>query len=130
MLVLLPLSLIGAALAKEAAATYGKFQSGEVDLVRLFRQVTAALPAWVNHLMDQFDIGSLGELQQRLSEGLLKGSQFLAGQALAIGQNTFEFVINLGVMLYLLFFLFRDGEALARRIRDALPMREHLIDEL
>jgi predicted PurR-regulated permease PerM len=130
MLVLLPLSFIGAALAKEAAATYGKFQSGEVDLVRLFRQVTAALPAWVNQLMDQFDIGSLGELQQRLSESLLKGSQFLAGKALVIGQNTFQFVINLGVMLYLLFFLFRDGEALSGRIRDALPMREHLFDEL
>jgi len=129
-LVLLPVSLIGAALAKEAATTYGKFQSGELDLVRLFRQMTTALPAWANQLMDQFDIGSLGELQQRLSEGLLKGSQFLAGRALAIGQNTFEFVINLGVMLYLLFFLFRDGKTLSVRIRDALPMREHLVDEL
>jgi predicted PurR-regulated permease PerM len=130
MLVLLPLSLIGAALAKEAATTYAKFQSGEIDLVRLFRQVTSALPAWVNDLMTQFDVGSLGALQERLSEGLLKGSQYLAGQVLAIGQNTFEFVVNLGVMLYLLFFLFRDGEALAGRIRDALPMREHLFDEL
>ena len=52
------------------------------------------------------------------------------GQALTIGHNTFAFVINLAVMLYLLFFLFRDGEALSRRIRDAVPMRENLIDEL
>ena len=130
MMVLLPLSLIGAALTKEAARTYGRFQSGEIDLVRLFREATAALPSWVTDLMKEFDIGSLGALQQQLSDGLLKSSQFLAGQALTIGQNTFEFVINLGVMLYLLFFLFRDGEKLTRRIRGVLPLHEHQLDEL
>ncbi len=130
MMVLLPLSLIGAALAKEAASTYGRFQSGEIDLVRLFRQVTAALPSWVTEQMNQLDIGNLGALQEQLSAGLLKSSQFLAGQALTIGQNTFEFVINLGVMLYLLFFLFRDGERLTHRIRGVLPLHEHQLDEL
>lgn len=130
MSVLLPLSLIGAALTKEAAHTYGRFQSGEIDLARLFREVTAALPSWVTDLVKEFDIGNLGALQQQLSDGLLKSSQFLAGQALTIGQNTFEFVINLGVMLYLLFFLFRDGEKLTDRIRAALPLHEHQLNEL
>jgi predicted PurR-regulated permease PerM len=37
--------------------------------------------------------------------------------------NTFEFVISLGIMLYLLFFLMRDGRRLADSIKEAVPLR-------
>jgi predicted PurR-regulated permease PerM len=52
----------------------------------------------------------------------VKGSQFFAAQAINIGQNTFEFVVSLFVMVYLLFFLLRDGDDLARRLRAAIPL--------
>jgi len=52
-------------------------------------------------------------------------------QALSIGQNTFQFVVSFGVMLYLVFFLLRDGGEIGRRIRRALPLdegpKQHLI---
>ncbi len=32
------------------------------------------------------------------------------------------FIVNLFIMLYLLFFLLRDGDHLAKRIRDAIPL--------
>jgi predicted PurR-regulated permease PerM len=53
----------------------------------------------------------------------MKGSQFLATQALNIGQNTFQFIVNLFIVLYLLFFFLRDGDYLSTRIRQALPLR-------
>jgi predicted PurR-regulated permease PerM len=53
----------------------------------------------------------------------MKASQFLAAQALNIGQNTFDFIVKLFIVLYLLFFLLRDGDGLSRRIRDAIPLR-------
>jgi predicted PurR-regulated permease PerM len=53
----------------------------------------------------------------------VKGGQVLAPQALSIGLNTFDFMIGLGIMLYLLFFLLRDGKALAERIKSAIPLR-------
>ena len=37
--------------------------------------------------------------------------------------STVDFVVSLFVMLYLLFFLLRDGDALAKRIKDAVPLR-------
>jgi predicted PurR-regulated permease PerM len=49
---------------------------------------------------------------------------------LNIGQSTFEFVVNVAIMLYLLFFLFRDGNALSRRVKDAIPLRTELRDAL
>uniref|UniRef100_UPI002738588D AI-2E family transporter n=1 Tax=Stenotrophomonas sp. YIM B06876 TaxID=3060211 RepID=UPI002738588D len=54
----------------------------------------------------------------------VQGSQLIATRAINIGQNTFQFLISFGVMLYLLFFLLRDGPALAVRIRDAIPLDE------
>jgi predicted PurR-regulated permease PerM len=130
MMVILPLTLIGAALAQEAAGVYGRFQSGELNLVRLFQQVLDLLPRWVAGLMDRFGVASLGALQERLTTGLLKGSQFLAGQAINIGQSTFDFVVNLAVMLYLLFFLLRDEAALSTRIKAAIPLNDEQRSEL
>ena len=58
-----------------------------------------------------------------LSAGLARASQFLATQALNIGQATFELVVRMFVMLYLLFFLLRDGDELFRIIKEAVPLR-------
>jgi predicted PurR-regulated permease PerM len=52
-----------------------------------------------------------------------EGGQVLAPQALSLGMNTFEFMIGLGIMLYLLFFLLRDGNTISERIREAIPLR-------
>jgi predicted PurR-regulated permease PerM len=122
-IVILPLTLITASLVQEASGVYEKFQSGELNLARNFQQVVDALPTWVANLLDRFGLTNLAEVQERLSAGLMKGSQFLAAQALNIGQTTFELIVRLFVMLYLLFFLLRDGDELFRIIKDAVPLR-------
>ena len=122
LIVILPLILIGALLLQEALAVYEKFQSGEIDFGRYFEQVFGALPAWVSDLLNRFGISNLGSMQERLSTGLMEGSKFVATKAFNIGQNTFDFIVNLGIVLYLLFFLLRDGDYLARRIRTAVPL--------
>lgn len=121
-IVILPMTLIAASLTPEALAFYGRVQSGELDLVRFFQQVHDILPAWAINLLDRFGLASLGAVQQKLSAALMAGSQYIATQALNIGQSTFDFVANLFVMLYLLFFLLRDEDALSTRIRDAIPL--------
>ena len=120
--VILPMTLIGASLTQEALGFYGKVRSGELDLVRFFQQVHDVLPVWATSLLDRFGIASLGAVQEKLSAGLMTGSRYIAGQALSIGQSAFDFVANLFVMLYLLFFLLRDEDALSKRIRDAIPL--------
>lgn len=123
MMVILPLILVGALLLQEGFSVYEKIQSGELNFGRLFQQVFDALPAWVTDLLDRFGLTNLGLMQERLSSGLMKGSQFLATQAFNIGQNTFDFIVNLFIVLYLLFFLLRDGDELSQRIREALPLQ-------
>ncbi len=57
-----------------------------------------------------------------LSNGALQGSQLIATEALNMGQNTFHFIISFGIMLYLLFFLLRDGTILSTKIKQAIPL--------
>ena len=121
-MVVLPLALITAALAREAAGLYQSLQSGETDPTLYLRGVFEALPASVVSLLDRFGVADFGNLQQRATEALAQASQFIARQALAVGQNTFEFVVELFITMYLAFFLIRDGENLARDLRLAVPL--------
>jgi predicted PurR-regulated permease PerM len=125
-MVILPLTLVTVSLVREAAGVYARIQSGELNIVRYFQQVYDALPAWAVGLLDRFELTNLGAVKEQLSTGLLKGSQVLAAQAINLGQNTFDFLVSLGVMVYLLFFLLRDGDILFHRIRAGIPLRaEH-----
>jgi predicted PurR-regulated permease PerM len=123
-LVILPLALLGVSLLQEATGVYGRIQAGEINFRSYLETIFDALPDWATGLLDRFDLTSFGDVFERFSSGLLAGSQILTQRAIAIGQNTFEFLVNLFLMLYLLFFLLRDGETLTRRIKAALPLRE------
>lgn len=129
-IVILPLTLVGVSLAQEMASVYRRIQTGELDLVRFLQQILDALPAWATHLLNRFGLVNLDVMQERLSASLMKGSEFFAGQALSIGQGTFDFIANLFVMLYLLFFLLRDEAALFSRIKAAIPLRAGLQEDL
>ncbi|MES2197194.1 MAG: AI-2E family transporter [Pseudomonadota bacterium] len=122
-LVILPLAMIAASLLQEASGFYAKMQSGEYSFAGYAQRVFDALPAWATGLLDRFNLTDLGKVRDSLAAGLLKGGQAVAPQALSIGMNTFDFVVALGIMLYLLFFLLRDGKALAERIKQAVPLR-------
>jgi predicted PurR-regulated permease PerM len=123
LIVILPSTLVTGALVQEASAVYEMFKSGELNLARGLQHVLDALPSWAVGLLDRFGLTDLAGVQEGLSAGLGRASQFIAAQALNIGQATFELVVRMFVMLYLLFFLLRDGDELFRIIMDAVPLR-------
>ncbi|MGB8855918.1 MAG: AI-2E family transporter [Burkholderiales bacterium] len=120
--VVLPFALVTAALAREAAVFYEQLQSGGIDPALYFRGLFDALPSWITSLLDRFGLIDFDTLQKQLSAALVRGSQFIAAQALSIGQNTFEFVASLFITLYLAFYLIRDGDEIARTLRRAIPL--------
>jgi len=123
-IVILPLMAITGGLVQEGGSLYQRLRSGELNVGRFLQQAFDALPLWVHELLVRYGLPDLASVQERLSEGALQASQFIASQAVNIGQNTFQFVISFGVMLYLMFFLLRDGSGLSRRIRQAIPLSE------
>ncbi|HET7061189.1 MAG TPA: AI-2E family transporter [Nitrosospira sp.] len=132
-MVILPLTFITASLLREGLIVYQRIRSGELNFGEYFQQIMNALPHWVVDLMERSGIGNLTQLRDALSNSILQGSQFIATEALSIGQNTFEFVVSFFIMLYLLFFLLRDGAALTAKINKAIPLsmehKHHLISK-
>ena len=126
LLVILPLMVVASSLAVEAAGLYANIQSGQLDLEQFVRKVVEGAPAWLTDLFNTFDLTNLAAVRDGLSRFL----QALVARALLVGQSTFEFVVSLGVMLYLLFFLLRDGAGLTRRIKTAIPLRARQRDAL
>jgi predicted PurR-regulated permease PerM len=116
-MVLIPLVLITASLLQEGANLYQRI-TGDIDLRQYLLQFKSALPEWAVGLLERLEL----TIQERFSTSLMTAGQQLAGQALNIGQTTAEFIVSLFVMLYLLFFLLRDGDELIHHIKRAIPL--------
>lgn len=120
--VILPLAMIGLSLVEEIGTVAAKIRSGQLNFAAYFEQIVQALPRWAVSAMNRFGLGNIAGWQARIESVAAQGSQLIATRALSIGQNTFEFVVSFGVMLYLLFFLLRDGASLSKTVREALPL--------
>ncbi|MBN9126755.1 MAG: AI-2E family transporter, partial [Nitrosospira sp.] len=112
-IVILPFTFMAAALLQEGLMVYQRIRSGELNFGAYFQQIVTALPPWMSSFLENVGLKDASELKDMLSNGALQGSQLIATQALSIGQNTFEFIVSFGIMLYLLFFLLRDGAVLS-----------------
>lgn len=120
--VLFPLLLIGATLLQEGTLFYTKMRSGQIDFGTYFQQIMAVLPNWMTTLLSRFGVDDMNTLKSTLSSAATHASQLIASKLLNLGQVTAQFVISIGIMLYLLFFFLRDGVVLAAKITRAIPL--------
>jgi predicted PurR-regulated permease PerM len=118
--VLIPVLLVGLAVAQEAASIVTDLQKGNIGLESSLVWLQERVP-FLSRLFVRFDV-QLDQIQEWLSSGAVAAGQWMAGNAVAIGQNTVQFFLQLFVMLYLLFFFIRDGRAILQRITQAVPL--------
>lgn len=121
-LVILPAILLAAFLLQEVITVYALLQSGQIDPGAYFLRFQAALPHWLKEALGRLGLTDLEAVQARLTAGIGASFQSLAAKAFSIGQSALGFVFALGIMLYLTYFLLRDGKALATRIEQAIPI--------
>src|SRR5471030_2474217 len=122
LIVFTPLGIIFSSLAIELNVVYNKLQSHDTQLPAMLADVMQHLPVWVRHFLTEHNLDSTTEIQQKLSGVALKGGQYLAGSVFVIGKSTFGFTVGLGIMLYLLFFLLKDGAYLVNLTMQSLPL--------
>jgi len=120
--VILPLTLLTNSLLQEGSALYQRIESGELKPGVLFRQAMGWLPSWAVSELHRFGITDIGTIQKKITASGGQAGQFLAAQAVNLGQNTMNLFIGFGIMLYLLFFLLRDGRVFAAKIGEAIPL--------
>src|SRR5262249_3175322 len=123
-LAILPSFFLGSLLVNQATAAYGRVQQAvqQGDAVGLVDQIRASrlggLWVRIEPLAAQLSID--------VSDLLLRATDWVADQfveeATNLARTVLVSVVNFLSMLVALLFFFRDGEALAGRLRDLLPM--------
>lgn len=122
LIVILPAAFLGSTLIQEFLHVYGLIQSGKIDIARIFEQMTAALPDWAANWLRSRGWTDFAMARQQISEALSGSFSAIATHALQVGQGALNLVLMLGVMLYLTFFLIRDGESLGHRVIESIPL--------
>lgn len=123
-IVIIPAILLFLLLLNEATTIYGLIRAGQVDFGLYFEQIQRLLPDWAMGLLERAGLDNFDAVRDRVSAGFANSFQALAGQAFNIGQSAFGFFVALTIMLYLTFFLLRDGERLAVIIEQAIPLHQ------
>lgn len=125
LIVVIPVIFVINSLFQEGTALLSKLQKGELNFGQYLKHITDSLPAPLQNLLDKTGwTGDLTDIREKLSEFAMKASQYMANQAYGIGQVTLQFTISLGVMLYMLFFLLRDGSWLTDKVHQAIPLSD------
>jgi predicted PurR-regulated permease PerM len=128
LIVVLPVTLLVSSVVSEGAKVYQKLETGEVNPAQYIEQVRTAFPA-VQETLDRFGV-DIANLKEGVLSTTMSAGKWAAQNALSIGQNTFKLLLNTCLMLYLTFFLLRDGNHLLEMLIRALPLgdaRERLL---
>lgn len=120
LVVLIPSALLAAALARQGFSLYERIASGEINADAVTRFVDRFLPG-IDRLLSRYGL-DMDQVRDTLQSAAGSATQYLAQQALAVGQNVLLLTVLFGLMLYLLFFFFRDGERILDALVRAIPM--------
>lgn len=129
-LVVLPALLLGFSLVQEAANLYLQLQTGEIDLAEMFERVRKSLPRWADEMIVSAGWTDLERARSMVGSSLASVLQNIASRALWFGQGALQLMAAVGVMLYLVFFLLRDGAIIAEKVKQALPLRPSIRERL
>ena len=93
-MVVIPVLLVAASFITEGLSVYQKLQEGRLDPSEYIATFREGFPL-AYHWLERFgvDFSNLGD---QVMVGLKSAGQFLGKRALAVGQNTFRFFIDLG----------------------------------
>lgn len=131
-LAILPSFYLGSLVVRQAVGAYGWLR----DTLQ---------PGATKELVERLRASRLGGLWKAvapaadalsidLSDMLLRATSWISdqivGEATAIARNALVTVVNFLLMLVALFFFFRDGEGMARGLRDLLPMERGYKDAI
>ncbi|WP_374414861.1 AI-2E family transporter [Novosphingobium colocasiae] len=125
-----PTILLGINLVNEATGLYQKISTNQIDPGRMFHQIEASLPGWARHAIDRYGLSDIETLRRQFGSSISSGLQTVAGRLLSVGQGALSFVAALGVMLYLSWFLLRDGEKYGAMVCEAMPLHAETRDSL
>lgn len=125
LIVVIPVIFVINSLFQESSALLTRMKEGKFDIGQYLQHIMDGLPAPLQSLMERMGWNlDIADIKDKLASAGMKALSFAGNQAYSIGQVTLQFAISLCVMLYLLFFLLRDGSWLGQSIKRAIPISD------
>ena len=118
LIVFVPLSIIGSLVFKESVDFYQQLSITNTEGVQIDFLEKIAL---VSRYLEDFGVEE-AEFKEKITIFAGQASRWLTSQAFVFGQNTFSVIVQFFVMLYILFFMLRDGPAIEKWLRHILPL--------
>ena len=84
--------------------------------------------AWIKHQLPQAWQGT--DFSEPLRQGAERIASFLASRLAGLVKNLFNFFVDLFIVIFALFFMFRDGEEIVRGAGYLLPFDEGIQEEM
>ncbi len=122
--VIMPAIGVGSLLIEQAIQVYQSLQTRQIDIGKIVANVQAGLPTSFTYALDRFGFGDVQSVERKLVLIANDGARIAAQQAVQFGQGAFNFAVSLSVMLYLTYFLLRDGSTITRRIGERIPLAD------
>jgi predicted PurR-regulated permease PerM len=120
--VVLPFTLVAGAIARQALLLYRGIAAGEIAVHGPIDMLERWLPA-VSDFLARYGVDMI-QLRVSIQELAASATQLVATRAIGVGQDALWVTILFALMLYLLYFFFRDGSRIVERVTRVLPVGE------
>mgnify|MGYP000899215599 CR=1 FL=1 len=120
MVIILPVVLIVVQVVSQAAEAYTHIEKGAFDPGQYLERINSLFPQ-AQHLLKKLGL-DINNLKKTAMDAAMVGGRFAAEHALNIGQNAAGILLDFSLMLYLSFFMLRDGNQLLELLVRALPL--------
>jgi predicted PurR-regulated permease PerM len=127
LLILLPAAMITSLLVKESIQLYNSINADTSGIQKEVQDITNRLTH--NFYTNKFQIDDQ-VIIQKFSEAAKGIADYIFIHLTDLTQNTLVFLIQFGVMIYTLFFFFRDGDRILVMLKRMIPLGKSRVETL
>jgi predicted PurR-regulated permease PerM len=117
----IPIFVLGSMIVTEGAAVYQRIESSQFDLGATLGWLQQLVPQQVWQWLAGLGV-DFGAITERIQTAVMRGGQFALSLLVGAGQNAASFVMNFFLMVYLLYFILRDGDEMYRKLFAVIPL--------
>jgi len=122
-----PVLILGWALTHESETLIGALKEGRETVAQLQEAGSLDSVPWVGHarffLAKAFGVRR-AQFQEIVIQGVHRTLEYVSLTGALLAQHAVIFIFDLLIMLFVLFFMFRDGERLFREFQAIIPIRQ------
>jgi predicted PurR-regulated permease PerM len=121
LIIILPAAIIGSLLISESIQIYNSISTDTSAIENKVQDVLNLLTS--NTTMKKFQMDQQ-LIAEKFSEGIKSIANYIFVHLTDLTQNMIVFLVQFGVMIYTLFFFFRDGDRILRKVMTLCPLGE------